>query len=121
MSRRQERLNYLLRQEISQLIHQGVKDPRLAGVVSITEVDVSPDLKQARVFVSVLGNEDEKQQVLAGLRGAASFFRRELAGRVVLRYIPHLTFHYDESLARGDHLLQLMRKLESGEAPTETQ
>lgn len=118
MSRRQERLNYLLRQEISALLRREVKDPRLAGLVSVTEVTVSPDLKQARVFVSVLGDEEEKQQVLTGLRGAVGFFRRELADRINLRYIPEITFHYDNSLARGDHLLQLMRELDTGEPPT---
>ena len=116
MSRRQERLSYLLRQEISELLRREVKDPRLAGLVSITEVAVSPDLKQAQVFVSVLGSEDERQQVLAGLRGAVRFFRRELADRIILRYIPEITFHYDDALARGDHLLRLMRDMDTGGA-----
>lgn len=117
MSRRQERISYLLRQEISELLQREAKDPRLGGLVSITEVNVSPDLKQARVFVSVLGSDDEKQQVLAGLRGAVGFFRRELGERITLRYIPEISFYYDDSLARGDHLLRLMRELDSGESP----
>ncbi len=121
MSRRQERISYLLRQEISDLLRREAKDPRLEALVSITEVNVSQDLKQAHVFVSVLGSDEEKQQVLAGLRRAVGFFRHELGERIILRYIPQITFYYDDSLARGDHLLQLMRELDSGEPPAPDQ
>ena len=78
MPRRIDRVNELLRSEISHLIARQIKDPRVAGVISITEVIASSDLRSARVYVSVMGNEDGRQAALEGIRSAASFLRREL-------------------------------------------
>ena len=97
MSRRADRINGLLRQELSRLILKGIKDPRLSGVVSITNVSVSPDLRNAKVYLSVLGDGDIKTEALAGIQSAASFLRRELRSSISLRYVPFLKFELDQS------------------------
>lgn len=117
MTRRTERVNALLRQEISELLLREAKDPRLTGMVTITEVDISADLRTAKVHVSVLGEEKEKQEALHGLAAAAGFLRREMAHRLTLRYIPELTFHLDNSIEQGVHLLQLIRQVSTPEKP----
>jgi ribosome-binding factor A len=108
MAHRIERVNSLIRQEISQLLQRQVKDPRLGTFVAVTEVSTSADLKYARVFVSRIGSEGEKQETLSALASASGFFRRELARSLKLRYTPVLSFQWDDSIERGDHLLQLI-------------
>jgi ribosome-binding factor A len=111
VAHRIERVNSLIRQEISELLQRQVKDPRLGNFVTVTEVITSTDLKYAKVFVSRIGNEEEKQELLSVLTSASGFFRRELAKRMKLRYTPELSFHWDDSIERGDHLLQLIDEL----------
>ncbi len=113
MAHRIERVNSLIRQEISELLQHQVKDPRLGNFIAVTEVATSADLKYAKVFVSRIGHEKEKQEVLNALASASGFFRRELAGRLKLRYIPVLSFQWDDSLERGDYLLQLIDEVGS--------
>ena len=108
MSRRIDRINELLRQEISQLLARQIKDPRLHGVISITEVQTSADLRNARVLLSVMGDEETKRIALDGIQSAATFLRRELRDRISLRYTPFLKFSLDETLAQADHVLQIM-------------
>ena len=112
MSRRTERVNQLLREEISELLRQA-KDPRLDSFVTVTEVVISPDLRQAKVFVSILGDEKEQERVLAGLAAASGFLRRQLAPRLTMRFVPELAFLRDDSIERGSHLLQLIDQIES--------
>lgn len=119
MPRRIDRVNELLRSEISHLIARQIKDPRVAGVISITEVIASSDLRSARVYVSVMGNEDGRQAALEGIRSAASFLRRELRERVNLRHTPHLTFQLDDSIEEGNRVLQLMDGLSPEQFATE--
>ena len=113
MSRRADRINGLLRQELSRLILKGIKDPRLSGVVSITNVSVSPDLRNAKVYLSVLGDSDIKTEALAGIQSAASFLRRELRSSISLRYVPFLKFELDQSLEESTQLLSLLDSLTS--------
>ena len=113
-SRRQSRVNDLLREEISSLIHREVQDPRLAEVVTITEVSVSPDLRSARVYVSILGTEEEKGQTLEGLRAASAFIRNSLKKRISLRHVPHFIYQLDQSIEEGAHLLTLMKEAAEG-------
>jgi len=108
MTRRIQRLNNLIRHEISELLQRQVKDPRLGSFVTITEVSISPDLRHARIFVSRIGSEEEKQETLSALASASSFFRRELTRRLRLRRIPELSFQWDDSIERGVHLLKLI-------------
>ena len=108
MAHRIERVNSLIRQEISQLLQRQVKDPRLGNFIAVTGVSTSPDLKYARVFVSRISSEGEKQETLSVLASASGFFRKELARRLKLRYIPELSFQWDDSIERGNRLLQLI-------------
>ena len=108
MTRRIDRVNELLRQEISRLLTLQIKDPRLGGVISITRVLTSNDLRAARVFLSVMGDSVTKQSALEGIRSAATFLRRELRPRLALRYTPFLTFALDESIEEASHLLGIM-------------
>jgi len=115
MTRRTERLNELLRAELSDLIRREVKDPRLGGLISVTQVEVTPDLRHARVFVSVMGSEEERAAAFQALNSARFFLRRELTRRIKARRTPDLTFHRDDSLERGAHLLSLIEKASRGE------
>jgi ribosome-binding factor A len=108
MPRRIDRINGLLRQEISQLLFQQIKDPRLEGVISITQVRTSDDMRNARVSLSVMGDKNTQESALEGIRSAASFLRRELKERLTLRYVPFLSFHLDDSLETADRVLQVM-------------
>ena len=115
MAHRIERVNSLLRREISELLQREVKDPRLSNFITITDVITSPDLRNARVFVSWIGNEKEKKDTLDALASAAGFLRRELSNRIRLRHIPELTFQWDDSIERGDRLSRLIDQLTSKE------
>ena len=113
MSHRLQRLNSLIRQEISELLQLHVKDPRLGNFIAITEVDTTPDLKYAKVFVSFLGDEEKQKATLDALAKASGFFRRELAGSIKIRRIPELSFHWDSSIERGDRLSRLIDQVSS--------
>ena len=108
MERRMARVNQLLREELSDLAQWQLKDPRLGTLMTITEVDVSPDLRHAHVYVSVMGDAEEQKAVIEGLSSAAGFLRRSLHGRLKLRHIPELHFHHDSSMEHGSHLLTLI-------------
>jgi len=116
MAHRTERVSSLIRQEISQLLQRQVKDPRLGDFVAVTEVSVSPDLRYAKVFVSCIGGEEVKRDTLSGLEAASGFLRNQLAKRLRLRRIPELSFHWDDSIERGAHLLQLIDEV-TGSTP----
>ena len=121
MSRRTERLNHLLRQEITELLRREAKDPRLSVMVSVTRVSVSADMHFAKVFVSVLGTEEEKKGLLAGLHAASGFLRRELASRLSLRYTPDLSFVYDDTMEQAGKVIQLIDQVSSSETKTQGQ
>jgi len=113
MAHRIERINSLIRREISELLQRQVKDPRLSSFVTVTEVSTSPDLRHAKIFVSRIGSGAEKQETLGVLVGASGFFRNELAKHLKLRRIPELSFQWDDSIERGAHLLELIDKVSS--------
>jgi len=117
MAHRIERVNNLIRQEISELLQRQVKDPRLGSFVAITEVSTSPDLKYAKVFVSHIGSEEEKRETLRVLTSASGFLRNELAKRLRMRRIPELNFEWDDSIERGAHLLDLIDKVSADSNP----
>jgi ribosome-binding factor A len=114
MSRRIERVNNLIRQEISDLLQRQVKDPRLGGFVTVTQVSTSPDLRHAKIFISIMGNEEEKEEALEAFAVASGFLRRELGARLRLRRSPELSFHYDDSIDQGTHVLQLISQIATG-------
>lgn len=111
VTRRQRRVGELLREELSILLQREARDPRLEDV-TITDVEISPDLRHARVYVSVIGDRQAKAKALQGLERATGFLRRELAARVTLRRIPELTFHLDESIERGQRIMELLHQIE---------
>ena len=115
MSRRIERVNHLIREEISQLLQREVKDPRLSGFITVTQVSTSPDLSHAKVFISVMGEDKEKEEALLALANASGFFRRELSARLRLRRSPALSFHYDDSISQGAQVLQLISQVATQE------
>jgi ribosome-binding factor A len=115
MSRRSERTSRLIQREISGLLEREVNDPRLSMLISVTEVSLSPDLRHAKVFVSTLGNEINKEDMLAGFNNASGFLRRELASHLKLKYTPQLSFHYDDSIERGARLLKLIGQVTTSE------
>jgi len=117
-SRRIARLNDQLRADLADLIYRELKDPRLTGLVSVTGVEVSPDLSVARVFISVLGTPEERKSALAALRSAAGFLRSQLATRLTIRRAPELHFVADTSIEHGERIMQLLRQVEK-ELPVE--
>ena len=110
-TRRQRQVAELLHEEISVLIQRRARDPRM-GYVTVTGVEMSPDLRVAQVYVSVLGSDEDTQQSLQSLQRAAGFFRRELSTSLSLRYLPELNFRPDNSLARGLRIDQLLDSLQ---------
>lgn len=112
MSRRTLRINELLREEISDILRREARDPRLETMVSITDVETSDDLRHAKVFVSVLGSEEEWTDVMKALDSARPFLHRQLRHRLPdLRLIPELAFKADKSLERGAYLTQILNDL----------
>src|SRR4051812_24153654 len=108
-SRRPDRMGDLLRQEISMLLERDVKDPRI-GFATLTSVVLTPDLRTARVYVSILGDTDQKRKGMEGLTAAASFLRHELARRLNLRYTPSIEFQLDRSEEMNQRLDELIRR-----------
>ena len=118
--KRLDRVNQLIREEVSYLLQRELKDPRL-GFVTVTEVDVSKDLRTAKVYVSVLGTEAEWRGSLEALRSARGFIRNWLVPRLRLRTVPELTFHPDRSMAHAAHIQSVLERLKEdrGEPPAE--
>ncbi len=106
-SNRMGRINEEIQRELSALI-RAVKDPRVTGMVSVTAVETTPDLRYAKVFISVLDKSD-CTQVLKGLKSASGWLRRELGRALPLRYTPELQFERDDSIDKGAHILDLLR------------
>jgi ribosome-binding factor A len=109
---RPERFAHLLKEEISDIIRTEVSDPRI-GFISVTDVSVSPDLKNAKIYVSIMGTEKQKKDAMQGLNSASGFIRRQLAGMLEVRSIPEISFVRDDSLERGSRVLGLLTRLEN--------
>lgn len=119
MSQRTERVDELLRQEIGDIVARDVHDPRV-GFVTITSVETAPDLRHAKVWVSVIGQPDERDATVAALRRAMPFVRHELGTRLRLKRIPDLHVQLDDTAERGTRILQLLSDLERGEEPDDS-
>ena len=107
---RTDRLSEEIKKELSDLIRNQIKDPRLPELVSITAVRVTKDLRYAKVYVSVFGDDDKKNDAIAALKHAAGFIRHEIGQRVNIRYIPEFTFILDDSIEKGMYISKLDRK-----------
>lgn len=112
---RMTRINDEIVKELATLIQMELKDPRLNTMTSIVKADTSQDLKYCKVYISVLGNEDQKQQVLMGLKNAKGFLRKQLAGSINLRNTPELTFVLDDSLEHSMKIEQLIQQISAKE------
>ena len=108
---RQEKLGELIAAELSELLRTRVKDPRV-GFASITHVEVSGDLRHAKVFVSVMGSPEEREATMQGLKNATGFLRHELATRLVIRFMPEIFFKLDKSIEEGSRILELIHRVE---------
>lgn len=110
MTRRTEQVNALLREEISALLLEDLNDPRIGGIVTVTHVDVSPDLRNARAYISVFGTPEERSGTMEALEHARPYVRRELGKRLQLRTIPDVRFFSDTSMERAQELTDKMKE-----------
>lgn len=108
MSRRIERVNGVLRQEISRVLTTELRDPRLSALVTVTQVETSADLRHAKVFVSVLGDGAEKKSTLEALRSAAGYVHRNIRDNLTMKSVPTLEFAIDDSIERGAELSRMI-------------
>lgn len=114
MTRRTERVNDLIQEELSELLHRQVKDPRLSCFLTVTRVDTSADLRHAKIFVSIMGSDEEKKGAMEGLTSASGFLYREMKVRLSLRRMPQLDFHLDKSMELGAETLDLIKQVSEG-------
>ncbi|OKH29071.1 30S ribosome-binding factor RbfA [Chroogloeocystis siderophila] len=111
-SRRVSRVAELIKREVSQMLLHDIKDDRVgAGMVSVTDVDVSGDLQHAKVFVSIYGTDEARAETMAGLKSATGYVRSELGQRVRLRRTPEIVFQEDRSIERGNRVISLINQL----------
>jgi ribosome-binding factor A len=111
-TRRQRKVAELLHQEVSEILDHDLKDPRL-GFVTVTGVEITADFRQAKIFVTVLGDSQAGQQALAGLASASGYLRHRLGQTVALRHVPELIFKLDTSLAHGLHIEKLLDEIKA--------
>lgn len=110
MVNRTDRISEEVKRELSNIIRDDLKDPRLPALISITSVNVTRDLRYAKIYISVLGSEEEKKAALQGLKSAAGFIRREIGHRIQLRYTPEFQFEIDNSIEHGAYITDLIKK-----------
>jgi len=112
---RPERVAETIKREMAEILTRKMRDPRLGGMISVTEVEVTPDLSMARIFVSVLAEGAERDQVMQALARSEGFVRHELAPRLGLREMPTVRFVLDTSIERGARVEELLRRIADGE------
>ncbi|MFW9260180.1 30S ribosome-binding factor RbfA [Nostoc sp. CALU 546] len=117
-NRRVSRVAELIKREVSQMLLNGIKDDRVGtGMVSVTDVDVSGDLQHAKIYVSIYGTDEAKEETMAGLKSATGYVRSELGARVRLRRTPEVIFLEDRSIERGNKVLALLNQLNHDRPP----
>ena len=119
MNRRISRVNTLLRREISRVMANELRDPRLSAVVSVTHVDTAASLRHAKVYVSVLGDDGEKSDSLAALKSASGYIHRAVRDNVTLKTMPFLNFYLDDSIERGAQLSDMIDEALQEKGPGE--
>jgi ribosome-binding factor A len=118
MSHRANRVGEQMKKELGDIISRRIKDPRI-GFVTVTDVEVTGDLQQAKVFISVLGDEEQRENTLKGLAKAKGFIRTEIGQRIRLRKTPEITFEFDESVDYGNRIENLLHQLHHDQKPLE--
>ncbi|HEX7120794.1 MAG TPA: 30S ribosome-binding factor RbfA [Gemmatimonadaceae bacterium] len=119
-ARRPDRVAAAIREEVASFLAEGVKDPRITGLVTVTGVDVTRDLRHARVFVSVMGSDDEKRATMEGLASLAGHLRARLGRTMHLRMAPEIDFRLDPSIAHAARIESLLSRLKSGDIEPDT-
>jgi ribosome-binding factor A len=120
MSHRANRVGEQMKKELSDIISRKIKDPRI-GFVTVTDVQVTGDLQQAKVYISVLGDEEQRENTLKGLAKATGFIRTEIGSRIRLRKTPEIIFEFDESVDYGNRIESLLHQLNKEDKPTENE
>jgi ribosome-binding factor A len=119
MNRRADRLAERIREEVATFLSSGAKDPRILGLITITGVDVTPDLRRARIFVSVMGSDMERSATFAALESLSGHLRSRLGKSLRLRFAPEIEFAHDKSVERAARIETLLERIKSGELPPE--
>ncbi|MBA5850457.1 30S ribosome-binding factor RbfA [Clostridium sp. cel8] len=109
------RINEEMKKEISSIIRNDVKDPRITAMISVTRVDVTRDLSYAKVYVSLYGNDKSKDETFQALKNSSGFIRREVGHRIRLRNTPEIIMEIDDSIEKGMHIDDLLRKIKENE------
>lgn len=115
MTKRTERVGDQIRSEISDIIARRLNDPRI-GFVTVTAVEVSEDLRHAKVFVSVYGDDKVKIQTMKGLKSASGFIRGEIGHRLRIKFTPEIVFKLDTSMEKAEHILGILEEIEKGKS-----
>lgn len=115
MVNRSDRVRKAIIREVSDLLHRGLKDPRISGIVSVTDVELTTDCRYAKVFVSIFGNKEEQDSTMEGLECSSGFIRSEIGKRIKIRFTPEISFQIDDSLERGSRVTSLIDKISKGE------
>jgi ribosome-binding factor A len=108
---RMDRISEEVKRVVSEIIRNSIKDPRVSSLSSVMEAQVTPDLKYAKIYVSVLGSEEERESTIKGLNNAAGFIRRELGNNMKLRYSPEIVFELDRSIEHGSNIMRLINEI----------
>ena len=115
--RRRERLASIIEEVVSELLQREIQDPRVSGMTTITRVEVTADVRQAKIFVSVMGDEAARRDTLRALEHAAGFVRSKLGEELTIRHVPAIIFQLDRSLEQGDHVLALLNEMAATVGP----
>jgi len=115
MSRRTERIQEAIRRLASEILHGGLRDPRISGFVTITKVEVTPNLRLAKIYYSILGGEKEKKRVHGGLKSAKNFIRKHIADELKLRYAPDILFRFDKGLEKQHQIDDILSRIKKEE------
>jgi len=112
---RLDRISEEIKKEVSDIIRNELKDPRVSALCSVVLVHTTPDLKFAKIYISILGNESEKEETYKGLKSASGFIRKELSERLNLRYTPELVFEIDKSIEHGANISRILNEIKHKE------
>lgn len=115
VTRRIARLNEQVRSDVAELIAREMRDPRVAGLISVTAAELTPDLRHARIFISILGSVEEQKATFQAIKSAAGFLRTQLAARMTTKRAPELHFERDASIERGQRIMHILHEIEHPE------
>lgn len=115
MVSRSERVRKALIREVSTLLQRNIKDPRISGIVSVTDVELSSDCRHAKIFVSIFGEKEEQDKTMKALESSTGYIRTEISKRLEMRFSPEIVFKMDDSLERGSRVSGILDKISRGE------